>query len=110
MTDLFDLLAGTSTGSIIASSLVMPNANGTNMYYAQDVIDVFKNEGRIVFTETTVSTSSLWWGTILTGLVGAVAGYFLGLYIYTNHELEHIIKEFREYVKKRKQVVKGDLD
>jgi uncharacterized protein len=34
MSDLFDLLAGTSTGSLIASSLVMPNSDGTNMYYA----------------------------------------------------------------------------
>jgi len=42
-------------------------------------------------------------------LLGGVIGFFLGLYLYTNRELEKILNEFREYVKKRKQVVKGDL-
>ena len=57
MSDLFNLIAGTSTGSLIASSLVMPNENGTNKFYARDVIDVFINEGPIVFTETVATKS-----------------------------------------------------
>lgn len=42
MTEVFDLLAGTSTGSIIASGLSMPNPDGTNKFFAPDVVDIFK--------------------------------------------------------------------
>ena len=34
MSDLFDMLAGTSTGSIMASSLSMPAKNGSNKFWS----------------------------------------------------------------------------
>lgn len=34
MSDLFDMIAGTSTGSIMASALTIPATNGSNMFWA----------------------------------------------------------------------------
>jgi patatin-like phospholipase/acyl hydrolase len=53
MAELFDMVAGTSTGSLLATALVFPNnvTNGTpNMYFAQDALDIYVNEAPVVFT------------------------------------------------------------
>lgn len=34
MTELFNMLAGTSTGAILVSTLSVPNENGTNKFWA----------------------------------------------------------------------------
>lgn len=47
MSSLFDMIAGTSTGSLLVSALVMPNLNktSTNAYYATDIIDIYETVG-----------------------------------------------------------------
>ena len=49
MKDLFDMYAGTSTGSLLAGSLSMPSNissdNGEPKYSARDCIDVYTTKG-----------------------------------------------------------------
>ena len=110
MSDVFDLLAGTSTGSILASSLGFPNEKGGNKFYAPDVIDIYINNGTEVFSEYKMKKSSVAFGTFMFALIGAVIGYFVGLWVYTDPEQEKIFKEFVEYVKNTKKVKKGKGD
>jgi uncharacterized protein len=46
---LFDLIAGTSTGGILALGLVKPTADGQPQYSADDLVELYETEGRAIF-------------------------------------------------------------
>lgn len=50
--DMFNLLAGTSTGGIIAAGLAMedPNSPGSSLYTADDIVSLYHNESKKIFT------------------------------------------------------------
>ena len=47
MTQLFDMLAGTSTGSIMTGLLTIPSDNNPNQakYFINETIQLYKNNG-----------------------------------------------------------------
>jgi patatin-like phospholipase/acyl hydrolase len=52
ISDLFDLLAGTSTGGIIALGLVKPNSDGKAAKSATDIVSIYKQTGSRIFPQT----------------------------------------------------------
>lgn len=50
--DLFDLMAGTSTGGILALGLAKPGADGKVQYQAQDLVRLYEQEGHTIFPPT----------------------------------------------------------
>ncbi len=50
--DMFNLLAGSSTGGIIASGLAMedPNSPGSSLYAADDIVNFYTHESKKIFT------------------------------------------------------------
>jgi uncharacterized protein len=46
---LFDLIAGTSTGGILALGLVTPQADGRPAYSAADLVGLYEHEGAAIF-------------------------------------------------------------
>jgi patatin-like phospholipase/acyl hydrolase len=50
--ELFDLIAGTSTGGIIALALTVPGADGKPRWTAQDLVDLYLTEGPRIFHRT----------------------------------------------------------
>jgi uncharacterized protein len=62
--ELFDLLAGTSTGGVIALGLARPGADGRPAWRAAEIADLYDEEGPRIFSR------SLWWrARSLDGLV-----------------------------------------
>ena len=50
--DLFDLVAGTSTGGILALALTKPDGGGKPAYRAEELVSLYANEGRQIFSRT----------------------------------------------------------
>lgn len=51
VSELFDLIAGTSTGGILALALTKPDAHGKAQYSAADVVSFYEKQGRRIFHE-----------------------------------------------------------
>jgi len=49
ISDYFDLVAGTSTGSILTSLLLCPDENGRPKYSAKDALDLYVSKGKDMF-------------------------------------------------------------
>src|ERR671937_1203491 len=52
ISDVFDLLAGASTGGIIALGLTKPGADGRPEKSARDIVDLYEAEGATVFPKS----------------------------------------------------------
>jgi len=96
MKDMFDMISGTSTGSIISAALTYHakdkdkenDGRVTPKFFASDVIDVYANQGDRIFSKH-ASASDSGPKTILLGFFVAAWGvgfYFIGKYFYDNEE------------------------
>lgn len=61
ITELFDLIAGTSTGGILALGLCKDNGNGAPQYSAKDLSKIYQDHGSEIFSR------SFWRGMSSTG-------------------------------------------
>lgn len=50
--ETFDLIAGTSTGGILALALTMPDENGGPAYSASELVDLYLREGPSIFSRS----------------------------------------------------------
>jgi predicted acylesterase/phospholipase RssA len=78
------MVAGSSTGSILAASLAVPMTEGSSepRYYANDVIKYYEVEGPTVFEEQGISTGWLVTYSLLGALFGAMLGLKRGYSMY----------------------------
>ena len=51
--ELFDFIAGTSTGGILSLGLVIPDENGKPKYTAEDLVGLYQENGTTIFSKDT---------------------------------------------------------
>jgi patatin-like phospholipase/acyl hydrolase len=50
ISEMFDFIAGTSTGGIITLALSKPDDNGKPQYTAKDLVKLYEEEGKVIFS------------------------------------------------------------
>lgn len=75
--DMFDLIAGTSTGGIIALALTRPGSDGRPAWRAEQLVELYENEGPAIFNR---------------GRLGALHGIIDVR--YDAHALEAVLERF----------------
>jgi patatin-like phospholipase/acyl hydrolase len=60
ISQLFDLIAGTSTGGILSLGLIKPNAEGKPSFSARDLCDIYEEQIPHIFLNP-----QSWWGNLL---------------------------------------------
>jgi len=60
MKDLFNMIAGTSTGSIISAALSYPEETNPDLpkFFAKDIIEIYITKGDLIFSKK--ETSNEW--------------------------------------------------
>ena len=106
MAELFDMVSGTSTGSLLSTAIVMPNndpaINRTNMYFANDASEIYKKHGKDVFLKFSLPFWVRLLGTLAFILFGGMIGYCIGVCVYRNRGHEKTMQLFNKLLKERK--------
>lgn len=80
LTDYFDIVAGTSTGSILTALLLCPDEKGKQKYRAEDVLELYMSKGKDIFRKRPLYPINSFFGLCKSR--------------YTNHYFK---KELEEY-------------
>ena len=80
VSQLFDLIAGTSTGGILALGLVRPNGDGRPAYSAEEMAELYVREGNRIFA------SNLWHKLRSLGSIGDQK--------YPAHGMEEVLQRY----------------
>jgi patatin-like phospholipase/acyl hydrolase len=90
MAEVFDMVAGTSTGSLLATAIVLPDPknNKTNRYWADDAIRLYTEQGAEVFRTFQLELKYQLLGAAIFAILGALAGLKIGDKIFIDKEKE----------------------
>ena len=90
MKDLFNMTAGTSTGSIISAGLSYPRDDDKDKpkYYMDDLLRIYSTLGDQIFQKNTLSPGvSFLWVLLFLSIFGGI-GYYIGMMKYDNPKVE----------------------
>ena len=96
MKDLFDFIAGTSTGSIIAASLAMPKNESVNgktvlsktepLYFADEIIQIYRNDNDKIFDKNQFSIGWVIAFNVITFPLFVYLGFYFGKLKFDNEQ------------------------
>ena len=90
MSELFQMVSGTSTGSLLTTAIVLPSPTDPkkNKFWAVDASNIYKQNGSQVFKTFNFPTWLRFLGTLGLAILGGLLGYYIGTKIYYNEQQE----------------------
>lgn len=104
MAELFDMVAGTSSGGLLAGSIVLPKAPGSKeaKYFASDYLNDLSLRSDIMFVRPQFDWSVMFLIMGATFFLFFGLGYLWGVKKYQNKDTEKLQANLREYIRKLK--------
>lgn len=113
--DLFDMFAGTSTGSILAAGFSYPNdEEGKDKtkpkFFATDILKIYSERGEDIFVPNNAKPMIIvFWVFFFVAILGGI-GYLVGLQLYDSPEIRKSLKNIRtELFKKEEKRLKQSI-
>lgn len=109
MYQLFDMIAGTSTGGILATALAAPSITDKTKpgFNADDIIKLYQDKGKEIFKKVGINKGLIGTITFFSIIIGAVLGYYLGVRIYSDSHTDENHRMLRIYIKELRKGLKG---
>jgi predicted acylesterase/phospholipase RssA len=98
--DIFDMIAGTSTGGVIAAALAVPtNSDMNQTYSAAEVLESFKEQAPIIFAVQKINSGLIWIITIISAMIGSVLGHKIGKKRNANPNVAKTIRRLKRFIR-----------
>lgn len=97
MKDLFNMTAGTSTGSIIAAGLAYPSKVSANnaILSAEGLLEIYSTKGKDIFLKNEMSTFAITFWFIIIFSAFSFIGYAVGEYWYDNFDTRAALEDLK---------------
>lgn len=111
MKDLFNMTAGTSTGSILAAGLAYPNENRIAekepKFFANDLLKIYSERGNEIFVKKTLGGGAAFFYLLCYLVVFGGLSWWLGSYLYDNKKVEESLVEMQHLISNHKRELKN---
>ena len=103
------MVAGTNTGSLLATALTAPSQKDHTKvaYYSDKILDIYTTEGPHIFSKISMNKGLIFTIVLLSILIGGVFGYKFGVYKYSNHIVEEALLTLKITIRQLKKKAKG---
>jgi uncharacterized membrane protein len=113
MKDLFEMTAGTSTGSIVAAALSYPKTDKDGkrtedpLYWAKEIIDIYSLKGNLIFKMKSIGNFAAGFWLVFFVVTFGLIGYTIGYFTYTDPEIQNAIEDFKKDLENQKKSLKN---
>jgi hypothetical protein len=98
MSELFDYISGTQSGSITAVMLSLKDEDQKQMYWAEDIGAFFSENANSLFQVTRMTKGQVAMWYIITITLAALIGFGISTGIFYNPNHEDQAKRLRDYI------------